>query len=67
VAVQKFRTFEEARRALWLAPGDPRIFERMQRLAELARSHLRPRGISRYRTFAEALSEERQGWKSGRI
>jgi len=52
--IQKFRTFEEARRALWVAAGDPTILERMQRLGQLARSRPARRGVSRYRTIEEA-------------
>ncbi len=53
--VQKFRTFEEARRALWTASGDPGILERMRRLGEL-RGHANrvPKGIFRYHSIAEA-------------
>jgi hypothetical protein len=52
--VQKFRTFEEARRALWTAGGDPSIPERLRRLGELARSRPARRGVFRYRTIEEA-------------
>jgi hypothetical protein len=57
VGVQRFRTFEEARRALWLRPGDPRILERMKRLGELARAPGRPPGVSRFRTIEEAKAD----------
>jgi len=56
--VQRFRTFEEARRALWTAPGDPAILERLQRLGELGRSHPARRGVFRYRTIEEAKQEK---------
>jgi hypothetical protein len=52
--VQKFRTFEEARQALWTAAGDPTIPARLRRLAELARSRPARRGVFRYRTIEEA-------------
>jgi hypothetical protein len=52
--VQRFRTFEDARRALWLAPGDPQIFERMKRLGELVRSRPVRHGVFRYRSIEEA-------------
>jgi hypothetical protein len=29
MAVQRFRTFDEARRAVWLPPGDPVLLVRM--------------------------------------
>ena len=59
--VQKFRTFEDARRALWMTPGDPLILERMQRLGELA--HPRPvrHGVFRYRTIQEAKAGKHAG------
>jgi len=56
--VQKFRTFEEARRALWAAAGDPAILDRMRRLGELARSRPARRGVFRYRTIEEAKKEK---------
>jgi hypothetical protein len=54
MTVEKFHTFEEARRALWLEAGDPRILQRMRRLAELARVRPRPAGVTRFRTIVEA-------------
>jgi hypothetical protein len=56
--VQRFRTFEEARRALWTAAGDATILERLQRLGELGRSHPARRGVFRYRTIEEAKQEK---------
>jgi hypothetical protein len=53
VPVRKFRTFEEARDALSLPSGDPRIL-RLQRLAQLARPTKVRRGVTRFRTIAEA-------------
>jgi hypothetical protein len=58
VAVRKFRTFEEARRELWLPAGDPRIPLRMKRLAELATARPVPRGVRRYRTIEEAKASK---------
>jgi hypothetical protein len=46
--VTKFRSFEEARRALWMTPGDPLILDRMKRLGELARPRPVRRGVFRY-------------------
>lgn len=54
MGVQRFRTFEEARRALWLEVGDPRILERMKRLGEMARVGRQPHGVSRFRTIEQA-------------
>jgi hypothetical protein len=56
--VQKFRSFEDARRALWTAAGDPTILERLQRLGELSRSRPARRGVFRYRTIEEAKQEK---------
>ncbi|MBI2962117.1 MAG: hypothetical protein HYY35_00055 [Deltaproteobacteria bacterium] len=61
MGVRKFRTFEEARRDLWLPDGDPAILVRMKRLAELATKRSVPRGIRRFRTIEEA-----KAWKAGR-
>jgi len=53
--VQRFRTFEEARRALWAAPGDPSLLRRMQRLGKMVRAPRRhPHGVFRFRTIEEA-------------
>jgi len=56
MAVQKFRTLEEARRALWLPTGDPAILVRMKRMAELRSESARrePSGVHRFRTIEEA-------------
>ena len=52
--VRRFRSFEEARQALWTEPGDPALPERMKRLGELARPVDRPRGVFRFRSIGEA-------------
>ena len=42
MGIQKFDTFEEARRALWLKPGDPEILATLddhQREYDLFRAH----------------------------
>lgn len=52
--VRKFRTFDEAREAMWLPSGDPRILPQLRRLAQLARPAPVPRGVTRFRTIAEA-------------
>jgi len=62
--VQRFRTFEDARRALWLAPDDPRIWERMRRLGNMARSarSIR-RGVTRLHTIEEAKRDKGAAWQ----
>lgn len=63
--VQRFRTHEEARRALWIAPGDPRIPRKLQGWLELW-VHLypldRPRGVFKFRSIEEA-NASRKSWK----
>ena len=56
MGVQKFRTFEDARRALWLPAGDPAVLIRMKRLAEVWRAPAfhECRGVHRFRTIEEA-------------
>ena len=56
--VQKFRSFEDARRALWMTPGDPLILERMKRLGELAHGRPTRHGVFRYRSIEEAKAEK---------
>lgn len=62
--VQKFRSMDEARRALWLETDDPRIFERMSRLGKMARSR-RPirRGVTRLRSIEEAKRHKGAAWQ----
>lgn len=62
--VQKFRTFEEARRALWLAADDPRIVVRMRHLAGMAAAP-RPvgRGVTRFRNIEDAKRGKGAAWQ----
>jgi hypothetical protein len=60
MSVRKFRTFDEARKALWLPVGDPLILQRMKRLAELATARPVPRGVRRFRTIEEAKHSKPQ-------
>ena len=64
MGVQRFRTFDEARRALWLDAGDPSILERMRRLKALAATR-RPvrRGVTRCRTIEEAKRGKGAAWQ----
>jgi len=64
MAVQKFRTFEDARRALWLPQGDVRIGQRMRHLAKMAGPR-RPvqRGVSRWLTIQEAKQRKGVAWQ----
>lgn len=64
MAVEKFRTFEEARRALWLSPEDPDLLSRMRRLARMARSRRTVRrGVTRLRTIEEAKRDKGAAWQ----
>jgi hypothetical protein len=56
VGIQKFRSFEEARRASWLRPGDPTVLLRMKRLGELWRGAPVRHGVQRFRSLAEVKS-----------
>lgn len=66
MGVQKFRDFDEARRALWLPVGDPTTLLRMQHLGAMAatRRGVR-RGVSRIRTIDEAKCDKGAAWQVG--
>lgn len=63
--VHKFRSVEEAERALWLEPGDPRIWDGVLRRWELHRAFAPPErsprpGVYRYRSVTEKQDDERR-------
>jgi hypothetical protein len=62
--VQKFRTLDEARRALWMRSDDPRLPDRARRLMAFSRRlaivHAPP-GVRKFRTMEEA-NAERKAW-----
>ncbi len=63
--VYKFRTLDEASRALWAEPGDPRLGERLQQLyasADCMCPVHRPPGVRRFRSLAEAAAD-RATWR----
>lgn len=68
MSLQRFRDFDEARRALWSGRADPELPTRIRRLwafaARLAPGAA-PRGIRRFRSFEEA-NRERDAWVSRR-
>jgi hypothetical protein len=66
---QRFRDFDEARRALWVRPGDPQLVPRIRSLWAFARRlapGAPPRGLRRFRTIEEA-NEERDVWTAQRV
>lgn len=63
--LQRFRSFEEARAALWGRTSDPAYLRRMAWVwafsQKLCPSHLKP-GVRRYRSLEEA-QREREAWE----
>jgi hypothetical protein len=62
--VWKFRSFEEARRALWVEPGDPTLGPRLRAVWEFgARLYPRvaPRGVRKFRSIEDA-NRDRDAW-----
>jgi hypothetical protein len=67
--LQRFRTFEDARRALWVDPDDPALFARIRRVWRFSARLLDrriPRGVRRFSTI-EAANAERERWIGDRI
>ncbi len=63
--VQKFRSLDEARDALWGDPRDPTYLRRVAwlwRFAEEVAPRRFPRGVHRYRSIEEA-NRAREGWE----
>jgi hypothetical protein len=63
--VQKFRSLEEARAALWGDPRDPTYLRRLSwlwRFAQQLAPRRYPRGIHRYRSIDEA-NRSREAWE----
>lgn len=62
--VQKFRTHDEARQALWKTSDDPRLLPTLIGLFDFSRRLARVRpvaGLRRFRSLEEA-QRERDGW-----
>ena len=69
VPVQRFHSFEDARRALWVDPKDPALPERIAALwafsTKLVARQI-PRGVRRFRTIEDA-NRERDAWVQRRV
>lgn len=69
MGLQRFKTFDEARRALWVQPGDPNLGARIRSLwafaARLAPG-APPRGLRRFRGVEDA-GRERDLWERERV
>jgi hypothetical protein len=69
VPVQRFRSLDDARRALWVAPDDPALFARIRRVWRFSARLLDrriPRGLRRFSSI-EAANAERERWIADRI
>jgi hypothetical protein len=67
--VRKYRDLDEARRDLWIAPGDPGLAARIRRLwafaARLAPPDV-PRGVRKFRSIEEA-NKDPDEWVRRRV
>lgn len=64
MGLQKFKTFEEAERALWCSNPDEKYFKQVRELFKLANRLYPPdfpRGVFKYRTLEEA-NHAKQEW-----
>ena len=67
--VQRFRSLDDARRALWVAPGDPALFARIRsvwRFSSRLLDRRIPRGLRRFRRIEDA-NAERERWIAARV
>jgi len=67
--VQRFKDLDEARRALWIAPGDPGLPARMRRLWGLAARLTplaSPRGVRKFQQIEDA-NRDRDAWVARRV
>jgi len=69
MSIQKFRTLDAARQALWQQPRSSRLVTRMKALwafsARLVPRQI-PRGVRKFRSIEEA-NQEREQWVSRRV
>lgn len=67
--IQRFRSLDEAGRALWVAPDDPALVTRIRQVWRFSARLLDrriPRGLRRF-TSIEAANAERERWIADRI
>ncbi|HEV8306331.1 MAG TPA: hypothetical protein VGW35_01580 [Methylomirabilota bacterium] len=67
--VERFRDLDEARRALWVARGDPRLTARIRRLWSFSSRLVTlgiPRGVRKFRQIEDA-NRERDEWVERRV
>jgi len=67
--VQRFRSLDEASRALWVAPDDPTLIPRIRHVWHFSARLLDrriPRGLRRFASI-EAANAERERWIAERI
>ena len=67
--VQRFRSLDEAHRALWVAPDDPALVSRIRNLWRFSARLLErriPRGVRRFASI-EAANAERERWVEERV
>jgi hypothetical protein len=67
--IQRFRSLDEARRALWVAPDDPALVTRIRQVWRFSARLLDrriPRGLRRFASI-EAANAERERWIADRI
>ena len=67
--VERFRDFDAARRALWVAPDDPNLAARIRRLWRISSRLVPlgiPRGVRKFRRIEDA-NRERDAWVERRV
>jgi hypothetical protein len=67
--VRKFRSFDEARRALWADRSDPGLPDRLRRQWAFVHRLIRypaPRGVRKF-TSIEAANADRDAWVTARV
>jgi hypothetical protein len=67
--VERFRSLDEARRALWVARDDPKLAARIRRLWSISSRLVPlgiPRGVRKFRRIEEA-NRERDAWVERRV